>query len=110
MEIACLLQWLISWAWEVTRLSVLLNSESKLEMSLEETNQPIGRSCPGRFLSWTCLTFITFSPKTGEPYSEEEYSTYCNVMESTPAWGGQVCLSNYIILELKYLWRGYVIL
>jgi len=30
------------------------------------------------------------SPKTGEPYSEEEYSNYCNVMESTPAWGGQV--------------------
>jgi len=30
------------------------------------------------------------SPKTGEPYSEEEYNNYCKVMETTPAWGGQV--------------------
>jgi len=30
------------------------------------------------------------SPKTGEPYSEAEYNNYCKVMESTPAWGGQV--------------------
>jgi len=30
------------------------------------------------------------SPKTGEPYSEEEYNNYCKIMETTPAWGGQV--------------------
>merc|ERR1719273_678515 len=30
------------------------------------------------------------SPKTGEPFSEDEYNNYCKLMESTPAWGGQV--------------------
>ena len=58
---------------------------------------------------------MAFSPKTGEPYSEEEYNNYCKVMESTPAWGGQVCFSNQALhlahqKEPKYLWRGYLIM
>jgi len=30
------------------------------------------------------------SPKTGEPFNDAEYDNYCKLMESTPAWGGQV--------------------
>jgi len=30
------------------------------------------------------------SPKTGEPFNDAEYDSYCKLMESTPAWGGQV--------------------
>jgi OTU domain-containing protein 6 len=33
--------------------------------------------------------FLT-KPETGDPYSPEEYEKYCDEVEKTPAWGGQL--------------------
>ena len=64
------------------------------QLTLQSQEQTVGtlRKQAASYIRANADDFLPFlcKPDTGDPYTQEEFNTYCSELETTPAWGGQL--------------------